>query len=559
MRKFRILMLAAICMVMLAAAGTAAGDDMTWGDLKQAMTTSSTISLDNDVIASAGDEMLVVPSGVTVTLDLNSHTISRGLTEVTEDGSVILVQGTLTVRDSGTGGRITGGFAELGGGILNDNGGTLIIESGSIEGNSALYDGGIYNVGSLAMCGGTVTGNTAGRYGGGVLLSISNSMSVSMQGTPVVWDNTPSNLYLPENKKITITNVMDTGARIGITSPGFMFTFTEHYHDFAQAVPTAFFFSDVEGCRISRNGYHESRSDSYEARWETIVTYFNTNEYGHRNTTLDANYTLVTSDTKDMTSAWYVVRGTVTVNHRLNVEDGAGVNIILLNGAVLKATDGICVDSDSSLSIYGESEANGQLIAKGSSYGAGIGGKKEKGYGRIYIHSGKVSAEGNEWAAGIGGALNANNGSGLVVIYGGNVTAEGGKYAPGIGGGGCHEYNDYGDIGRLVFYGGTVNATGGYAAAGIGSGYMAKNRGSMEIHGGVINAYGVAGIGGGSGAANDNVTVLITGGRVYAKGKYAGAGIGGASGGGDDEGNGNKVSLDWIHLRYSPERYCWSL
>ncbi len=221
-------------MGLLAAAGTAAADDMTWAELKQAMTAGGTISLDNDVIASAGDEMLVVPSGVTVTLDLNGQTISRGLTEVAEDGSVILVQGTLTVRDSGTGGKITGGFAEIGGGILNDNGGTLIIEGGSIEGNSALYDGGgIYNVGSLAMRGGTVTGNTAGRYGGGVCLPVSNTMSVSMEGTSVVWDNTPSNLYLPENKKITITNIMDTGARIGITSPGFMFTFTEHYHDFA--------------------------------------------------------------------------------------------------------------------------------------------------------------------------------------------------------------------------------------------------------------------------------------------------------------------------------------
>ena len=245
-----------------------------------------------------------------------------------------------------------------------------------------------------------------------------------------------------------------------------------------------------------------------------------------------------------MTSAWYVVRGTVTVNHRLNIEDGDHVNIILLNGAVLKATDGIYVDSYSSLSIYGESEANGQLIAKGSSNGAGIGGKKEKGYGSIYIHSGKVSAAGAEWAAGIGGALNANNGSGLVVVYGGEVTAEGGKYAPGIGGGGCHEEDDdeYGEIGRLVFYGGTVNATGGGSGAGIGSGYMAKNRGSIEIHGGVINAIGAAGIGGGFRAVNDNVTVTITGGQVYAEGRGTSASIGGG-GTGDDEGNGNKVVI----------------
>ena len=136
MKTIRAFFLAAFCTVLLAAAGTAAADDMTWADLRQALNMGGTVSLDNDVIASASDEALIVPEGVTVTLDLNSHTISRGLSEVAEDGSVIIVLGTLTVTDSGSGGTITGGFAEIGGGILN--GGTLTIEGGSIEGNSAV-------------------------------------------------------------------------------------------------------------------------------------------------------------------------------------------------------------------------------------------------------------------------------------------------------------------------------------------------------------------------------------------------------------------------------------
>lgn len=86
-------------------------------------------------------------------LDLNGHTI-----KMTGTGSVIKVSGAkLTVQDSsedGTG-KITGGYADYGGGI-NVESGTLTFEGGTIENCSAKSGGGIYNKGTLKMTGGNI-------------------------------------------------------------------------------------------------------------------------------------------------------------------------------------------------------------------------------------------------------------------------------------------------------------------------------------------------------------------------------------------------------------------
>lgn len=68
-----------------------------------------------DITAEATDSHLTVPKNVNVTLDMNSYTLSRGLTEAKKDGSVIFVYGTLEITG---GGVITGGYSTgLGGGI----------------------------------------------------------------------------------------------------------------------------------------------------------------------------------------------------------------------------------------------------------------------------------------------------------------------------------------------------------------------------------------------------------------------------------------------------------
>ena len=128
-------------------------------------------------------------------LDLNGKIINRELSTAAAlpDGSVIRIKGgTLTIKDSsatnsdGTGGTgtITGGNTRgSGGGIhitsysIGDVPGSLILESGSISGNTAdsSNGGGIYidSDCALTMKGGSIDGNivsSADYYGGGVFV-----------------------------------------------------------------------------------------------------------------------------------------------------------------------------------------------------------------------------------------------------------------------------------------------------------------------------------------------------------------------------------------------------
>ncbi len=142
---------------------------------------NGTLVLDSDYKAETGEPGLVIPEGKTMTLDLNGHTIDRGLTTETEDGYVIMVNGNLTLKDSsdGTPGKITGGnnSYQYGGGVYVSNGGTFTMTGGTISGNTAVVvddynkavGGGVYVAGTFTMTGGTISGNTANEgLGGGV-------------------------------------------------------------------------------------------------------------------------------------------------------------------------------------------------------------------------------------------------------------------------------------------------------------------------------------------------------------------------------------------------------
>jgi|GEM_PF-6299345 len=153
---------------------------VTWAALQTAFSNASTdadnptvITLAADITAEASDTYLNLEGGRKVILDLNGHTLDRHLTEAKTNnlnygsiGCVIRVSGSntsLTIRDSGTNGTITGGWSTTGAGCINaTNGATLRLEGGTITGNRVQYQGGaIYLYGNFYMSGGTITDNAA--------------------------------------------------------------------------------------------------------------------------------------------------------------------------------------------------------------------------------------------------------------------------------------------------------------------------------------------------------------------------------------------------------------
>ncbi|MBO6302537.1 MAG: hypothetical protein J6N15_08890 [Ruminiclostridium sp.] len=201
-----------------ASAETEFTEAATWTELKDALTAGGDVRLTGNVTAGNSDTALVVPSGKTVTLDLNGHTIDRGLKgkDAVSD-NVITVRGNLTLTDSSTGepGTITGGKTNgngggvyvngtftMSGGTISDcsatwgggvyvNGGEFTMQGGTISGCSANYGGGVYvNGGEFTMSGDTISGCSAG-FGGGVY--VKNGATFTMSGGTI--SGCPSNGY----------------------------------------------------------------------------------------------------------------------------------------------------------------------------------------------------------------------------------------------------------------------------------------------------------------------------------------------------------------------------
>ena len=142
----------------------------------------SYIEINQDLKADGDNGPLDVPEGREVTLDLNGHTLDRGLVDGKKDrdGSVIVNRGKLRLVN----GTVTGGNAEdEGGGILNW--GNLTLDGVKVTKCHAAYGGGISNNGEMKLVNTEIAENGADTYGGG----IRSLGAVTYDGTVTISNN----------------------------------------------------------------------------------------------------------------------------------------------------------------------------------------------------------------------------------------------------------------------------------------------------------------------------------------------------------------------------------
>ena len=268
------------------------------------------VTLDDNYTAVAGDNPLTI--GGEVTIDLNGHTINRGLgSSATTNGNVITVTstGNLTIKDTSTGGTITGGFnSGNGGGIINE--GTLNIEGGRITGNKS-------------------TGNGAGIY--------HNGTSVTMKDAPIINSNTKNsaanNIYLTSDKKLTIVDggLNGSAGNIGVTLQSAKGTFTTGA---ASAVST--YFSSDDG-RLNVVDDSDGKNAKLQTPWDALQTLLD----GGGTVALDQTYNAISGLDGPL-----VVNNDVTLN-LATFDINRNLSSAATNGYVIK------VESGKTLTIQG--------------------------------------------------------------------------------------------------------------------------------------------------------------------------------------------------------------
>lgn len=358
------------------------------------LTGGNTYKLQNDVLM---DAHIHIPSEATVTIDLNNHTLSRGLASASGWGFVIYNDGgNLTITDTSNekGGILTGGYNSGDGSGIYNNSGTLIIEGGTFSGNHAAGKGGaIYiKTGTLNLKGGTITNNIANNQGAGIYVESDGTMN--MQGAPTITGNrvgsSDNNLFLSNNVVINIGTGGLNGnvGSIGVSkdSPGLITTALDN------ATRYQIFVSDKNNCETTNVVDNTENKAYYQTCWMGLANQMNAGG--------------------DISLSTAKVYEAYSTDPCLTVPSGKTVNLDL-NGLTLNRgkssaePDGcaIKVESGGTLTISGSGTIKG---GKNSSGGGGI-----QNLGTLTISGGTIRENtSTSWGGGIHneGTLNISGG-----------------------------------------------------------------------------------------------------------------------------------------------------
>ena len=157
-----------------------------------------TLTLNSDYTAASNESRLSI-SGKSITLDLNGHVINRNLSAATTEGNVIYIasDATLTIVDSNPTATHNPAIT-----YTNPNGNAVVTVNGGIimGGCNNSNGGGVYNLGTLNLNGGTITKSSVittifNNGGGGVY----NSGIFNMEGEASISGNTSKNIDTSTN------------------------------------------------------------------------------------------------------------------------------------------------------------------------------------------------------------------------------------------------------------------------------------------------------------------------------------------------------------------------
>jgi len=190
----------------------------TWSALQTELNNDGTVKLTADITASSSETRLEINTAVTVTLDLNGHVLSRGLTDGTKKdaGQVISINNSsahLIILDSNSSSP-HGAFTNPNSGTFNVTGG--VITGGYTHGTTNDSNGGAIRVvnGTLEIRGGTICGNQASgssgessSYGIGGAIYLQDGCSFTMTGGSICYNKADitGGVHCRKNCNITLS------------------------------------------------------------------------------------------------------------------------------------------------------------------------------------------------------------------------------------------------------------------------------------------------------------------------------------------------------------------